>query len=92
MVSNRLAIFITLGSILSISYLKMEATGGFEPPNRGFADPRLNLLATSPSPPFPFYAKNKNDAILELRDYAKQVSACLLNDSAFAGQTWFLVI
>ena len=26
----------------------MEATGGFEPPNRGFADPRLNLLATSP--------------------------------------------
>jgi hypothetical protein len=27
---------------------KVEATGGFEPPNRGFADPRLNLLATSP--------------------------------------------
>ena len=27
----------------------MEATGGFEPPNGGFADPRLNLLATSPS-------------------------------------------
>jgi hypothetical protein len=26
----------------------MEATGGFEPPDRGFADPRLNLLATSP--------------------------------------------
>ncbi len=26
----------------------MEATGGFEPPNKGFADPRLNHLATSP--------------------------------------------
>ena len=26
----------------------MEATGGIEPPNRGFADPRLNHLATSP--------------------------------------------
>ena len=26
----------------------MEATGGFEPPNRGFADLRLNHLATSP--------------------------------------------
>ena len=28
--------------------MKLEATGGFEPPNRGFADPRLNHLATSP--------------------------------------------
>jgi hypothetical protein len=27
---------------------RLEATGGFEPPDRGFADPRLNLLATSP--------------------------------------------
>ena len=26
----------------------MEATGGFEPPHRGFADLRLNRLATSP--------------------------------------------
>ena len=26
----------------------LEATGGFEPPNRGFADLRLNHLATSP--------------------------------------------
>ena len=26
----------------------MEATSGFEPLNRGFADPRLNHLATSP--------------------------------------------
>ncbi len=26
-----------------------EAAGGFEPPHRGFADPRLNLLATPPS-------------------------------------------
>ena len=26
----------------------LEATGGFEPPDRGFADPRLNHLATSP--------------------------------------------
>ena len=30
-----------------------KATGGFEPPHRGFADPRLNHLATSPSPPAP---------------------------------------
>ncbi len=27
---------------------QLEATGGFEPPNRGFADLRLNHLATSP--------------------------------------------
>ena len=26
----------------------VEATGGIEPPNKGFADPRLNHLATSP--------------------------------------------
>src|SRR5690606_6581780 len=26
----------------------LEATGGFEPPSRGFADLRLNHLATSP--------------------------------------------
>ena len=30
------------------TYSKVEATGGFEPPNRGFADLRLNHLATSP--------------------------------------------
>ena len=29
-------------------YFRLEATGGIEPPNRGFADPRLNHLATSP--------------------------------------------
>jgi hypothetical protein len=40
----------------------LEATGGFEPPNRGFADPRLNLLATSPLQVL-FYVKNANDAI-----------------------------
>ncbi len=28
-----------------------EATGGIEPPSRGFADPRLNHLATSPGTP-----------------------------------------
>ena len=27
---------------------EVEATGGIEPPNKGFADPRLNHLATSP--------------------------------------------
>ena len=27
----------------------VEATGGFEPPNKGFADPRLIHLATSPN-------------------------------------------
>jgi hypothetical protein len=27
---------------------ELEATTGFEPVNRGFADPRLNHLATSP--------------------------------------------
>ncbi len=30
---------------------RMEATGGFEPPNRGFADLRLSHLATSPCIP-----------------------------------------
>ena len=30
--------------------MSMEATSGFEPLDRGFADPRLNLLATSPLP------------------------------------------
>ena len=33
--------------------VSLEATGGFEPPNRGFADLRLNHLATSPRPRFP---------------------------------------
>jgi hypothetical protein len=28
-----------------------EAAGGFEPPYKGFADPRLNLLATPPLTP-----------------------------------------
>ena len=28
---------------------KLEATGGIEPPNKGFANPRLNHLATSPA-------------------------------------------
>ena len=27
----------------------LEATGGIEPPNKGFANPRLNHLATSPA-------------------------------------------
>jgi hypothetical protein len=39
----------------------MEATGGFEPPNRGFANLRLNHLATSPA--LPFYGKTAPDAI-----------------------------
>ena len=35
---------------------KLEATGGIEPPNRGFADPRLNHLATSPREPLAYRA------------------------------------
>jgi hypothetical protein len=34
--------------VVSLFYKKLEATTGFEPVNRGFADPRLNHLATSP--------------------------------------------
>gem|GEM_PF-5973181 len=30
------------------TYQELEATGGFEPPYRAFAEPRLNHLATSP--------------------------------------------
>lgn len=34
---------------LPLSYTRsMEATGGFEPPNKSLANSRLNLLATSP--------------------------------------------
>ena len=29
-------------------WFSMEATGGFEPPNKGFADLSLNHLGTSP--------------------------------------------
>ena len=32
-----------------IQHILLEAASGFEPLNRGFADPRLNHLATSPS-------------------------------------------
>ena len=35
---------------------ELEATGGIEPPNRGFADPRLNHLATSPREPLAYRA------------------------------------
>ncbi len=45
---------------------KLEATTGFEPVNKGFANPRLNHLATSPLLSIPrsvlFYAKIKGDA------------------------------
>ncbi len=37
-----------LGRASSDTLKKLEATTGFEPVNRGFADPRLNHLATSP--------------------------------------------
>jgi hypothetical protein len=46
-----------------ISRGKLEATGGFEPPNRGFADPRLNHLATSPRGALSFYVIAENHAI-----------------------------
>ena len=36
------------GQTYCVSGRKLEATGGFEPPDRGFADLRLNHLATSP--------------------------------------------
>ena len=35
--------------LLCIGRICLEATGGFEPPNRAFAELRLNHLATSPS-------------------------------------------
>ena len=34
---------------------RLEATGGFEPPNRAFAELRLNHLATSPQAILPRY-------------------------------------
>ncbi len=33
---------------LGMGVIRLEATVGFEPTHRGFADPRLNHLATSP--------------------------------------------
>ena len=33
---------------LEVGVFRLEATVGFEPTHRGFADPRLNHLATSP--------------------------------------------
>jgi hypothetical protein len=45
----------TIGQLLTLSLKQSQtdshhekAAGGFEPPHSGFADPRLNLLATPP--------------------------------------------
>ena len=36
-------------SVLGFYSSRLEAAGGFEPPNRGFADLRLSHLATPPN-------------------------------------------
>ena len=40
-------------------YLELEATGGFEPPNRGFADPRLRPLGYVALKPLPYGAEEE---------------------------------
>ncbi len=46
--SLRRADFKSAASTIPPPRQKLEAASGFEPLNRGFADPRLNLLATPP--------------------------------------------
>ena len=42
-----------------VLYLELEATGGFEPPNRGFADPRLRPLGYVALKPLPYGAEEE---------------------------------
>ena len=47
-VADKIILSATLYQLTYRPEKKLEATSGFEPLNRGFADPCLNHLATSP--------------------------------------------
>ncbi len=58
--------------------LDLEATGGFEPPNRAFAELRLNHLATSPyNPIIPLLVPRKGLEPLQVCTHGPLKTACL---------------